>query len=94
MKIDWDRYVDEDEEEEGFDKSAVSFFLYLIWLYNMMMYMLNISPYRFIFFKPHFFKYSLTEVWIWEAWEECLEVRQRTNKVNSILRIRGTLFSK
>ena len=27
MKIDWDRYVDEDEEEDGFDKSAVSFFV-------------------------------------------------------------------
>lgn len=25
VKIDWDRYVDEDEEEEGFDTSAVSF---------------------------------------------------------------------
>lgn len=24
VKIDWDRYVDEDEEEEGFDTSAVS----------------------------------------------------------------------
>lgn len=23
MKIDWDRYVDEDEEEEGFDTSAL-----------------------------------------------------------------------
>jgi hypothetical protein len=26
VKIDWDRYVDEDEEEEGFDTSAVSSF--------------------------------------------------------------------
>ncbi len=25
VKIDWDRYVDEDEEEEGFDTSAVSY---------------------------------------------------------------------
>ena len=24
VKVDWDRYVDEDEEEEGFDTSAVS----------------------------------------------------------------------
>jgi hypothetical protein len=24
VKIDWDRYVDEDEEEDGFDTSAVS----------------------------------------------------------------------
>ena len=30
VKIDWDRYVDEDEEEEGFDTSAVSFvFVYI-----------------------------------------------------------------
>lgn len=30
VKIDWDRYVDEDEEEEGFDTSAVSFVFYHI----------------------------------------------------------------
>jgi len=29
VKIDWDRYVDEDEEEEGFDTSAVSSLLVL-----------------------------------------------------------------
>lgn len=29
VKIDWDRYVDEDEEEEGFDTSAVSFVFYI-----------------------------------------------------------------
>ena len=30
VKIDWDRYVDEDEEEEGFDTSAVSLLFVLI----------------------------------------------------------------
>ena len=30
VKIDWDRYVDEDEEEEGFDTSAVSLY-YFLW---------------------------------------------------------------
>ena len=35
MKIDWDRYVDEDEEEEGFDTSAVSFvFLYICLIFS------------------------------------------------------------
>lgn len=32
VKIDWDRYVDEDEEEEGFDTSAVSFVFLHIYL--------------------------------------------------------------
>jgi len=27
VKIDWDRYVDEDEEDGGFDTSAVSLFV-------------------------------------------------------------------
>ena len=31
VKIDWDRYVDEDEEEEGFDTSAVSSFYVFCW---------------------------------------------------------------
>ena len=30
VKIDWDRYVDEDEEEEGFDTSAVSSCYFLV----------------------------------------------------------------
>lgn len=34
VKIDWDRYVDEDEEEEGFDTSAVSSY----YLYQMMLF--------------------------------------------------------
>ena len=35
MKIDWDRYVDEDEEEEGFDKSAVSKYACISWFLCM-----------------------------------------------------------
>ena len=30
VKVDWDRYVDEDEENEGFDTSAVSFSLQVL----------------------------------------------------------------
>ena len=94
MKIDWDRYVDEDEEEDGFDKSAVSFFLYY-----MVVYVKHFALLIYIF-QTTSLKYSLMEVWTWEAWisevwGECLEVRQQTNKYKGCcLSIRGTLFSK
>ena len=48
VKIDWDRYVDEDEEEEGFDTSAVSSFYFLlqnIWL--LLFSIMCCVPFRF-----------------------------------------------
>jgi hypothetical protein len=61
VKVDWDRYVDEDEEDEGFDTSMVSHdsvmysMLYLI----SHVYLTNLS-------RLH----SLTVEW---EWEECQE---------------------
>lgn len=88
MKIDWDRYVDEDEEEEGFDKSAVSFFV------SIRLYMLNI-PLTNLHFQTTSLKYSLMEVWISEELGECLEVRQQTStKVLLVYQLSGYPFSK
>lgn len=94
MKIDWDRYVDEDEEEEGFDKSAVSFFC-IIWLYDYVY--VKHFPLLIYIFQTTSLKYSLMEVWIWEAWiwevwGECLEVRQQTNKYKGVACLSGVPF--
>ena len=70
VKIDWDRYVDEDEEEEGFDTSAVSSFYFCSRIFGCFFRLLcavfplgldlKDSPYKLFSFS-----HSSTVEWTW-----------------------------
>ena len=74
VKIDWDRYVDEDEEEEGFDTTAVSFiFLFILTVVFVLFYYYYIMSILRILIATHSphsrstinLKHSSTAVWTW-----------------------------